>query len=133
MAFFTIVSYITDALLAVTAAWLLLRGHFAATKELALVPLLTALMDVAFAGQLSPELTPVISGLLFALQAAILLLSVALAVRDRALARRKAERRRRRMAIARERDLFDSRLAAQEQAKSADARRAGEAQRGVCA
>ena len=132
MAFFTIVSYITDALLAVTAAWLLLRGHFAATKELALVPL-TALMDVAFAGQLSPELTPVISGLLFALQAAILLLSVALAVRDRALARRKAERRRRRMAIARERDLFDSRLAAQEQAKSADARRAGEAQRGVCA
>ena len=44
MAFFTIVSYITDALLAVTAAWLLLRGHFAATKELALVPLLTALV-----------------------------------------------------------------------------------------
>ena len=115
------------------AAWLLLRGHFAATKELALVPLLTALMDVAFAGQLSPELTPVISGLLFMLQAAILLFSVALAVRDRALARRKAERRRRRMAIARERDLFDSRLAAQEQAKSADVRRAGEAHRGVCA
>ncbi len=67
------------------------------------------------------------------LQAAILLFSVALAVRDRALARRKAERRRRRMAIARERDLFDSRLAAQEQAKSADARRTGEAHRGVCA
>ena len=97
------------------------------------MPLLTALMDAAFAGQLSPELTPVISALLFALQAAILLFSVALAVRDRALARRKAERRRRRMAIARERDLFDSRLAAQEQAKSADARRAGEAHRGACA
>ena len=110
----TIVSYIMDGLLASAAVWMFLRGHFMVTRELALVPLLTAAADAAFAAQLTPELTPIISAALLLLQAVILFVSVALTAADRAKARRKEERYRRRMQLAQARDAFDHSLEEQE-------------------
>lgn len=95
-----------DVGLALVAALMILRGHYNVTRQLAAVPLVVALVDAAFATQVQLSLTPVVSALLVALQVMILALSSEVLREDCVHARNKANRRRRREALARDRAAF---------------------------
>ncbi|MBQ8684305.1 MAG: hypothetical protein IJ518_07315 [Clostridia bacterium] len=101
-------TYILDLLLAAVAVAMLLKGHYGATRQLALAPLLVAALDATFASQLDLSLTPVLSGLLIALQVVILAGCALVLRRDRVLARNKQARRRRRREIARTQAAFEA-------------------------
>ena len=96
-----------DFALALVAALMILRGHYAITRQLAAVPLVVALVDAAFAAQLQLSLTPVLSALLIALQVVILSVSGAILREDMVRARNKMNRRRRREEMARSRAAFE--------------------------
>ncbi len=117
-------TYILDLLLIAMAVGMLWKGRFGATRQLALAPLAVAVLDAAFAGQIDLSLTPVLSGLLLALQVVILAGSALVLRRDRVLARNKQERRRRRREIARTRAAFE---------EAAARREAQPARRALCA
>ena len=95
-----------DLALALVAALMILKGHYAITRQLAAVPLAVALVDAAFATQLQLSLTPVISALVIALQLVILAASGEMLREDAIQARNKRNRRTRREALARDRAAF---------------------------
>ena len=96
-----------DLALALMAALMLVKGHYGITRQLAAVPLAVALIDAAFATQISLALTPVLSALLVVLQVVILSLSAAVLREDALRARMKRVRRRRREEQARDRAAFE--------------------------
>ena len=100
-------TYFIDLGLALVAALMLVKGHFGITRQLAAVPLVVALVDAVFAAQIDLALTPVISALLIVLQVAILVLSAAVLREDAMRARMKRTRRRRREQMSRDRAVFD--------------------------
>ena len=89
-----------DLGLALVAALMLVKAHYGITRQLAAVPLVVALVDAAFATQIDLALTPVLSALLVVLQVVILSLSVVMLRQDALHARAKRARRRREEAIA---------------------------------
>lgn len=96
-------TYVMDLLLVGIAAAMFFKGHYGATRQLALAPLAVAVLDAAFAPQLDMSLTPALSAALFALQAIILAGSALLLYEDREHARNKQIRRQRRREVARKR------------------------------
>lgn len=99
-------TYIIDALLVLVSVSMLLRGHYGITRQAAFVPLATAVVDAAFAGQLDPLLTPVLSALLIALQLVILTTAGLLLHQDAVRVRNKRTRRQRRRELALSRAAF---------------------------
>ena len=100
-------TYFIDLGLALVAALMLVKGHFGITRQLAAVPLVVALVDALFAAQIDLALTPVVSALLIVLQLIILTLSAAILREDAIHARMKRTRRRRREQMSRDRAVFD--------------------------
>lgn len=100
-------TYFIDLALALVAALMLVKGHFGITRQLAAVPLTVALLDAAFAAHIDLALTPVLSALLIALQVVILTLSAAVLREDALRARMKRTRRRRHEEMRRDRAAFD--------------------------
>ena len=100
-------TYIIDALLVLLAVGMLLRGHYGITRQAGFVPLVVAVVDAAFAAQLDPALTPVLSGVLIALQLVILAAGSVLLYEDAVQARNKRARRRRRRELAASRAAFE--------------------------
>ena len=98
---------IIDFALALVAALMLIKGHYGITRQLAIVPLVVALVDAAFATKIQLSLTPVVSALLIALQVVILLASGEVLREDMVRARNKRNRRRRREELARTRAAFE--------------------------
>ena len=96
-----------DVALALLAALMILKGHYNITRQMAMVPLVVALVDAAFATQLQLSLTPVVSALLIALQVLILTASGEVLREDLIRARNKRARRRRREELARSRAAFE--------------------------
>lgn len=103
----TMLSYIFDASLAMIAVMMLFKGAYGATRQLALAPLLIAVLDASFAGVITYGATPIISVLLTALQLTIFMGSVLVFHHDRVRARNKHERRRRRREILRTQLAFE--------------------------
>lgn len=112
-----ILSVIIDAFLAATAVAMLLRGCYGVTRQLALAPLLVALLDVSFADVITYGATPVLSALLTLLQLIVLVGSALVLYQDRVRARNKQQRRRRR------RDILHTQAAFEQARERADAQR----------
>lgn len=117
---------VMDAVLVLAAAAMLVFGKFGVTRELAFLPLLTAVLDGVFVTEIAFSLTPVLSVLLVALQGIILAFSGLMLYQDRVRFRNKQLRRRR------ERELSRSRLAF-EQASERSQRAGKRAAHRVCA
>ncbi len=115
-------TWILDMALVALSLSMFLFGHYGTTRQLAIAPLVAAALDVAFAGQIDPSLTPVLSALLIALQGALLLAGGLVLYQDRVRLRNRQARRRRRQQLVRSRLAF-------EQAASRPSRREQE----VCA
>ena len=64
----TVMTWVMDGLLAAMAAAMLIKGKYGITRQLAAAPLVLAVLDAAFAGQIQPMLTPVLSWLLLGLE-----------------------------------------------------------------
>lgn len=112
-----VLSYIVDAFLAITAATMLLKGHFGATRQLSLAPLTVAALDASFASVITYTATPVLSVLLTMLQLTVLFGSAFVLYQDRVRARNKQERRRRRH------DILCTQAAFEQARERADAKR----------
>lgn len=117
---------VMDAVLVLAAAAMLVFGKFGVTRELAFLPLLTAVLDGVFVTEIAFSLTPVLSVLLAVLQGMILAFSGLMLYQDRVRFRNKQLRRRR------ERELSRSRLAF-EQASERSQRAGKRAAHRVCA
>ena len=117
---------VMDAVLVLAAAAMLVFGKFGVTRELAFLPLLTAVLDGVFVTEIAFSLTPVLSVLLVVLQGMILAFSGLMLYQDRVRFRNKQLRRRR------ERELSRSRLAF-EQASERSQRAGKRAAHRVCA
>ena len=89
----TVMTWVMDGLLAAMAAAMLIKGKYGITRQLAAAPLVLAVLDAAFAGQIQPMLTPVLSWLLLGLELTVLLGCGRLLQVDRARARSTARRR----------------------------------------
>ena len=100
-------TYFIDLGLALVAALMMVKGHYSITRQLAAMPLAVALVDAAFAAQLNLALTPVLSALVILLQVVILTLSAAVLREDALRARAKRFRRIRRQQQERDRATFD--------------------------
>ena len=96
-----------DLALALVAALMIVKGHYGITRQLAAVPLAVALIDAAFATQLDLALTPVLSALVILLQVVILSLSAAVLREDALRARMKRARRHRRQQHQSDRAAFE--------------------------
>lgn len=107
---------ILDILLAVLAVFMLLKGHYGVTKQMAFVPMTVAVLDAAFAGVIDPALTPVLSTALVVLQGVVLGAAGLLTYQDAVRARNKRARRLRRQEIARSRAAFQQALERREAA-----------------
>ncbi len=103
----TIFSYIVDLALAAVAVAMLLKGHYGATRQLALAPLMIAILDASFVGVISYSATPVLSILLTMLQLVVLCGSTTVLYQDRVRTRNKQARRRRRHDILRTQAAFE--------------------------
>lgn len=106
-----------DMALALAAIVLLVGGKYGTTRQMALLPLLTAVLDGAFVSVIAPSLTPVLSTILLVLQGLILAFSGWMVRRDRVRFRNKQQRRRR------QRELIRSRMAFELAADEAEERR----------
>ncbi len=102
-----ILSYSVDMLLAAVAVLMLLKGHYGVTRQMAFVPLFTAVADAAVASSITYTATPILSVALTLLQVVILVGSAAVLHQDRVRARNKQERRRRRREILRTQAAFE--------------------------
>ena len=109
-------TYIIDGLLVLISVAMLLRGHYGITRQAAFVPLTTAVVDAAFAGQLDLLLTPVLTALLVILQMVILSASGLLLYQDAVRARNKRARRQRRRELAVSRAAFEQAAAQNDRA-----------------
>ena len=112
-----ILSYIIDAFLALTAAAMLFKGYYGATRQLALAPTLIAALDASLASVITYGATPVLSVMLTLLQLTVLVGSALALYQDRVRARNKQERRRRR------RDILRTQAAFEQARERADAKR----------
>ena len=111
---------ILDMLLAVTAVYMLVKGHYGFTKQAAFAPLAVAVLDASCAAAIDPALTPWLSTALIVLQVIILGAAVTLAYEDAVHARNKRARRTRRHQLAHSREAFQQAL---EQRRASDCRR----------
>ena len=57
----TVISIVFDVLLALMAGLMLLGGKYGLTRQLAAAPLVVAVLDISFVGNIQPMLTPVLS------------------------------------------------------------------------
>lgn len=115
---------ILDTLLAVTAVYMLMKGHYGVTKQAAFAPLAVAVLDASCAAAIDPSLTPWLSTALILLQVVILGAAVTLAYEDAVHARNKRSRRTRRRQLAHSREAFRQAL---------EQRRVSERHHRVCA
>ncbi len=99
-------SFILDILLAGLAGYMLIKGHYATTRQGALVLAAAALLDAGTVGAVDAALTPVLSALLLAVQLVLLASGAALLRRDRVRARNKRARRQRRLQVEASRAAF---------------------------
>ena len=106
---------VLDFLLVAVAAGMFFGGHYGVTRQVAFLPLVIAIVDGAFAAQVTLSLTPALSAILVALQLVILGGSGVLLYEDRVHARNKQSRRRRRRDLARSRAAFEQAAARREQ------------------
>ncbi len=112
-------TYTIDALLVLVSVGMLLRGHYGVTRQAAFIPLVVAVVDAAFAGQLDLLLTPVLSAMLVVLQLVILSASGVLFYQDAVRARNKRARRQRRREVAASRAAFEQAAARRQQTGAA--------------
>ncbi len=103
-------TYVMDLLLAAMAVCMFFGGKYGITRQAAFLPLVIGAVDAVFAGQITLSLTPVLSALLIALQAIVLLGSGLMLQQDRAHAKAKSARRRRRRELAASRAAFEQAL-----------------------
>ena len=96
-----------DMALALAAVVLLVGGKYGTTRQMALLPLLTAVLDGSFVPVIAPSLTPVLSTILLVLQGLILTFSGWMVRRDRVRFRNKQQRRRRQRELIRSRMAFE--------------------------
>ena len=101
------VSIIFDAALVILAGCMILTGRFGRTRQAGFAPLVTAVLDGAFAAQIDAAATPILSAILLVLQAVVLVAGAVALYQDRVQAKKKATRRRRRREIARCRAAFE--------------------------
>lgn len=96
----TIVTIMLDVLLVTVAAAMFISGKYGITKQMAMVPLGIAVLDVYLAPQIDPALTMTLSVIAALLQGAILLGAAAVLHEDRVRSRNKMRRRQRRREVA---------------------------------
>ncbi len=119
-----------DGALVLAALLLLVGGKFGITRQLAFLPLLTAVLDGAFVSEIAFSLTPVLSTVLLVLQGLILSFSGWMLYQDRVRFRNKQLRRRREKQLTRSRLAFEQAAEAAEQQRQTAGKRTG---RRVCA
>ena len=119
-----------DGALVLAALLLLVGGKFGITRQLAFLPLLTAVLDGAFVSEIAFSLTPVLSTVLLVLQGLILSFSGWMLCQDRVRFRNKQLRRRREKQLTRSRLAFEQAAEAAEQQRQTAGKRTG---RRVCA
>lgn len=119
-----------DGALVLAALLLLVGGKFGTTRQLAFLPLLTAVLDGAFVSEIAFSLTPVLSTILLVLQGLILSFSGWMLYQDRVRFRNKQLRRRREKQLTRSRLAFEQAAEAAEQQRQTAGKRTG---RRVCA
>ena len=119
-----------DGALVLAALLLLVGGKFGITRQRAIVPLLTAVLDGAFVSEIAFSLTPVLSTVLLVLQGLILSFSGWMLYQDRVRFRNKQLRRRREKQLTRSRLAFEQAAEAAEQQRQTAGKRTG---RRVCA
>lgn len=119
-----------DGALVLAALLLLVGGKFGITRQLAFLPLLTAVLDGAFVSEIAFSLTPVLSTVLLVLQGLILSFSGWMLYQDRVRFRNKQLRRRREKQLTRSRLAFEQAAEAAEQQRQTADKRTG---RRVCA
>ncbi len=100
-------SWLFDILLVTLGIGMLLGSRYGTTRQLAVAPLVTAALDMAFAAQITPSPTPVLSALLVVLQGVILATGALMLYQDRVRAHNQQARRRRRRQMARYRAAFE--------------------------
>lgn len=103
-------SFVMNLLLAVLAVSMMIKGHFSATRQMAIVPLGAALLDTMALGAVNPALTPALSGLLVVLQVVILATGSLALYNDAVRARNKRARRARRRELEKTRAAFEQAL-----------------------
>lgn len=113
-----------DGVLALAALTLLIFGKFGATRQLAFLPLLTAVLDGAFVSEIAVSLTPVLSVVLWGLQGMILVFSGWMLYQDRVRFRSKQLRRQREKQLARSRCAFEQAAEEAERSRRRALRRA---------
>ena len=119
-----------DGALVLAALLLLVGGKFGITRQLAILPLLTAVLDGAFVSEIAFSLTPVLSTVLLVLQGLILSFSGWMLYQDRVRFRNKQLRRRREKQLTRSRLAFEQAAEAAEQQRQPAGKRTG---RRICA
>ncbi len=119
-----------DGALVLAALLLLVGGKFGITRQLAFLPLLTAVLDGAFVSEIAFSLTPVLSTVLLVLQGLILSFSGWMLYQDRVRFRNKQLRRRREKQLTRSRLAFEQAAEAAEQQRQTAGKRTG---RRICA
>lgn len=119
-----------DGALVLAALLLLVGGKFGITRQLAFLPLLTAVLDGAFVSEIAFSLTPVLSTVLLVLQGLILSFSGWMLYQERVRFRNKQLRRRREKQLTRSRLAFEQAAEAAEQQRQTAGKRTG---RRVCA
>ncbi len=96
----TIFTMVLDVLLVTIAAAMFIRGKYGITKQLAVVPMAIAALDMYLAPQIDPSLTMTVSVIAALLQVVILLGAAAVLHEDRVRTRNKMRRRQRRREVA---------------------------------
>lgn len=96
-----------DILLVLLAVVMLVKGHYGLTKQAAFGPIVVAVIDASTALQVNPAATPVLYGLLIALQVVVLSAGSVVLYQDVVRARNKRARRQRRQELARSREAFE--------------------------
>lgn len=96
-----------DGLLILTAAAMLLFGKYGITRELALAPLTTAVLDGFLSSAMDFSLTPWLSAAVVLLQGVILAFSGLMLYQDRVHFRNKQLRRKREQDLAKTRRVFE--------------------------
>ena len=117
----TVISIVFDVLLALMAGLMLLGGKYGLTRQLAAAPLVVAVLDICFGGNIQPMLTPVLSVLVLSLQLTVLVFCGRVWQLDRARTKSKARRRQ----LRRSRVAFEEGLARRESRREPVACRSG--------
>ena len=103
-------SFVMNILLATLAVSMMIKGHFSATRQMAVVPLGAALLDTMAMSAVNPALTPGLSAVLVVLQVVILATGSLVLYNDAVRARNKRARRARRRELEKSRAAFEQAL-----------------------